>query len=178
MALFGVCCIGLIILFILGALSPDSMIPGNSSESKIYENEYISFKYPESFVDISFFYYHGDGEYLFYSMFVDFEENGMIVSCEEIEASQVPTFLDEYRDYVNSLQRDEVKNFTIEKIDFKGIPSIKIIDEMYKENEGGKYRLSVAFIHNDKFYLFYFGSNNLSTLNHYYDLLKSSITLK
>jgi hypothetical protein len=77
MALIGICCIGIIIISAIGSLIPDLMLSDNSTELKLYENKYISFKYPNSFRD--------DEEYIFLAMFSDLKNNGMIVSCEEID---------------------------------------------------------------------------------------------
>jgi len=176
--LFGVCCIGLIVLFAIGSMMPDSMIPGDSSQSKLYENEYISFKYPKSFVDVTFFYHRDDGEYIFFSMFQDSEQNGLIVSSKEIDDSLVQTYLDEYYENLNAgaSQRSNVKNFTSEKIDFNGIPAVKVTDEYYEKE--GKYGIFLIFVHNKKEYTFYLRSNDLNTLESNYELFKSSILLK
>jgi hypothetical protein len=179
-ALIGMCCIGIIIISAIGSFVPDLMLSDNSTELKLYENEHISFKYSNSFRDVTTFYsYMNDEEYIFWTMFSDLRHDGMIVSCEEIDISLIPTYLDEYYDNVNTngSQRNDVKNFTVEKIDFNGINAIKVTDEYY-ENDDGNYGIYLTFIYNKKNYNFYFRGNNISTLNSYYELLNSSLVLK
>ncbi|MCL2115268.1 MAG: hypothetical protein FWH29_03510 [Methanobrevibacter sp.] len=177
--LFGICCIGLIVLFALSSIIPDSMIPGNFSESKLYENEYLSFKYPQSLIDTTFFEGYDEERYIFYSRYDDTEpeHNGMTVYSEKIEESLVSTYLDSFYEDINSLDRDWVKNFTFEKIDFNGIPALTLTEEYYG-SESVKYGKFLFLVHNDNFYTIYFCSDDFNNVEHMHELAKSSLILK
>ncbi|MCL2157527.1 MAG: hypothetical protein FWH54_05850 [Methanobrevibacter sp.] len=178
--LFCVCCVGLIILSALGFMLSDSMIPGNFSESKIYDNQYLSFKYPQSLVDFTFFEDYDEERYIFFSIFEDAEpeRNCMAIYSEEIDPSLSSTYLDSYyEDFINS-NRSIVKNYTLEKIDFNGNPALKVTDEYTEESGSGKYGIFVFLMHKDNFYTFYFTSDNLNNCEHMFKLAKSSLILK
>lgn len=178
-ALVGIFCIGIIMLFVIGTMTPDLMIPDDSSESKIYENEYLSFKYPKSFIDTSFFVNHDDKEYTFFAIFQDSEENGIIVSSSEIETSLDPTYLDEYYENLKVAlsQKEGIKNFTLEKREFNGIATIKTNEE-YDNSKTDNYGIFLTVIHDSNDYTFYFSGKDLATLESNYQLLKSSLKFK
>jgi hypothetical protein len=178
--LLGICFIGLIVLITIGSILPDSMIPGNFSESKLYENEYLSFKYPQSLVDITLFENYDKDKYIFFSIFEDREpeRNCMVVNSEKLYELSVPTYLDQYYESINNSKRDHVRNFTLEKIDFNGIPSVKLTEEYYEEINTGKYAIFLFFVHDGNFYTLYFNSDKFISVEYMYELAKSSLKLK
>jgi len=178
-AIFGVCCIGLIILSLIGSILPDSMISGNFSESKTYDNEYISFKYPKSLIDITAFHHQDDGSFIFFSMFgvTEPERTGMVVSSKDIHPSLVPTYLDQFYENYSNQMNDGVKSRKLEKVYFNGIPSIKMTEEYY-ESDSGKYGILLIFVHNGKDYGFYFRSDSRENTEYMYELAESTLILK
>jgi len=178
LTLMGICCIGLVILFILGSMMPDSMIFGDISESKLFENEYLSFKYPGSFIDITIFHSDAKEGKTFYSIFSDEGgKNGLIVSSREIDPQMVPTFLDEFYENLKTdgSQRSSLKMFELEKIEFHGIPALKATEEHAKHD---RYRIILSFVRNNDLYTIYISGNDNKTVNYVYELIDSSIVLK
>ena len=173
--LFVICCVGIIAIFTIGSMLPD-LISYNDAELKLYENEYISFKYPSSFIEstvLSYFYNDENEENIYFTWFEGLEKrSGIIVSCKEAEIS-----IEEWYEYFNSLQREHVKNFSSEKVDVNGISAIKTTDEYY-ESDGGSYGICLTFIHDKKGYTFYFRGDDLNNLESTYKIIKSSIILK
>ena len=138
------------------------------NELKLYENKYISFKYPKSFndpVELT------SSEFYKVSIYNSEKYESLDVDVE----SKRDLTIDQLYETLNFSSSIE-KNMSIEKVDFKGKTAILKITE-YSDN-AYKYQLIFTFMDVDKLYTLYLFGNDLQSLKSTYETYKSSVVVK
>jgi hypothetical protein len=136
----------------------------NSIKLESYEDENISFKFPHTFTPN-----HLSDTILFFDDYEKDETIGVIIGKNSLTLDQMYENLER-----RSKADNNIKNFTMEKIDFNGIPAIKKINEI----NYGQYEIFLTFKQSENSYQFSMQGSNLESLESLYELIKSNIVLK
>jgi len=163
--------IGLVIAIIISIVAISGCIGENNL--KTFENEKISFKYPENFTQTKDSPpSYASLDYLMYAWFKDNATN------EDIGVDSIKATISLEQLYSN-LEKSDTKNslitdFTIENTSFNGKSAIK--EKISYKN--GDHVIFLNFIHDGANYQFAFWGDDISSVESLYDTIVPTIKLK
>ena len=143
---------------------------------KLFENEDISFKYPNTFSDATNTVIESKEGYLLYQRFENYwKEETFTIVCEECNLTLNQKYNEIERNF--SLQRD-IADFSLENVTINGVPAIKQNAKWVPDIYNSKYVIYLYFIHNETFYTLSFHGKDLQSIESLYDAVTQTIELK
>jgi hypothetical protein len=164
-----ICCIGAIAFFALGSTLPDF----NNHDMDIYEDEIISFKYPNACIIDPEYSNNTHGDFYYYVTFVS--ENASISFYRSMDFTY--SSLDDVMEYfkINTQNNNpKVKNCSVKKININGVP---VLEETFEFTDGTN-GIFLLFIKNNNRYYLSFDGTDLNNVKNTYELVKPTIVIK